>query len=84
MVTDYDCWHPHHDNVDVAAVVRILGENAVRARAVLRAVATSFGPVRTPSPLDRALDNAFITAPDKRDAELVRKLDAVAGRALKV
>jgi 5'-methylthioadenosine phosphorylase len=82
MVTDYDCWHPHHDNVDVASVVKILGENAERARTVLRAVATSFGPVRTPSPLDRALDNALITAPDKRDPALIGKLDAVAGRVL--
>jgi 5'-methylthioadenosine phosphorylase len=83
MVTDYDCWHPHHDNVDVASVVKILGENAERARTVLRAVATSFGPVRTPSPLDRALDNALITAPDKRDPALIGKLDAVAGRVLR-
>ncbi|MCE9649482.1 MAG: S-methyl-5'-thioadenosine phosphorylase [Parvibaculum sp.] len=83
MVTDYDCWHPHHENVDVASVVKILGENAERARTVLRAVATSFGPVRTPSPLDRALDNALITAPDKRDPALIRKLDAVAGRVLR-
>ncbi len=85
MVTDYDCWHPHHDNVDVAAVVKILGENAVQARTVLREVAKSFGPERTPSPqgLDRALDNAFITAPEKRDPALMRKLDAVAGRVLK-
>lgn len=85
MVTDYDCWHPHHDNVDVASVVRILGENAVQSRTVLRAVATSFGPKRTPSPqgIDTALDNALITAPDKRDPALIKKLDAVAGRVLK-
>lgn len=84
MVTDYDCWHPHHDDVDVASVVRILGENAVQSRTVLRAVAESFGPERTPSPqgFDRALDNALITAPDKRDPGLVKKLDAVAGRVL--
>ncbi len=31
----------------------------------------------------RALDTAIITAPDKRDAELFAKLDAVAGRVLK-
>ncbi|HEY4345765.1 MAG TPA: S-methyl-5'-thioadenosine phosphorylase [Parvibaculum sp.] len=83
MVTDYDCWHPHHDNVDVASVVKILGENAERAQAMLRAVATSFGPARTPSPLDNALDNALITSPDKRDPALIKKLDAVAGRVLK-
>jgi 5'-methylthioadenosine phosphorylase len=85
MVTDYDCWHPHHDNVDVASVVKILGENAVQARTLLRAVAGSFGPTRTPSPpgFDRALDNALITAPEKRDPALIAKLDAVAGRVLK-
>lgn len=83
MVTDYDCWHPHHDNVDVASVVRILGENAERAQAMLRAVATSLGSTRTVSPLDTALDNALITAPDKRDPALIVKLDAVAGRVLK-
>ncbi|HEX7775476.1 MAG TPA: S-methyl-5'-thioadenosine phosphorylase [Parvibaculum sp.] len=85
MVTDYDCWHPHHDNVDVAAVVKILGENAVQARTLLREVARSFGPERAPSPqgFDRALDNALITAPEKRDPALMKKLDAVAGRVLR-
>ena len=84
MVTDYDCWHPDHAHVEVSDVIRVLEENAGHARAVIRAVATSFGPERTPSPqgLDRVLDTALITAPDKRDPELVRKLDAVAGRVL--
>lgn len=84
MVTDYDCWHPHHAHVEVADVVRVLEENAGHARAVIRAVAESFGPERTPSPqgLDRVLDTALITAPAKRDPALVAKLDAVAGRVL--
>jgi 5'-methylthioadenosine phosphorylase len=83
MVTDFDCWHPDHENVDVASVVKILGENAENSRIVLRAVATSFGPNREPSPIDTALEFAFITAPEKRDPALVAKLDAVAGRVLK-
>ena len=85
MVTDYDCWHPDHAHVEVADVVRVLEANAGHARAVIRAVAKSFGPERQPSPqgLDRVLDTALITAPDKRDLALVRKLDAVAGRVLK-
>ncbi|MDZ4380098.1 MAG: S-methyl-5'-thioadenosine phosphorylase [Parvibaculum sp.] len=84
MVTDYDCWHPEHAHVEVADVVRVLEENAGHARAMIRAVAESFGPERTPSPqgLDRVLDTALITAPAKRAPELVRKLDAVAGRVL--
>lgn len=84
MVTDFDCWHPHHEDVDVSTVVRILGDNADKARAMLRSVAESFGPERTPSPqgFDRVLDNALITAPEKREPAVLKKLDAVAGRVL--
>jgi 5'-methylthioadenosine phosphorylase len=84
MVTDYDCWHPDHDHVTVEQVIRVLFENANRARALIKRVAPKLGPARTPSPLgiERTLDTALITAPDKRDPELFRKLDAVAGRVL--
>jgi 5'-methylthioadenosine phosphorylase len=84
MVTDYDCWHPEHDHVDVASVVRILNENAEKARRMVAALAPLLGPERTPSPLgiETALDTAIITPPEARDPELVKKLDAVAGRVL--
>jgi 5'-methylthioadenosine phosphorylase len=84
MVTDYDCWHPDHDHVTVEQVIRVLFENANRARALIKRVVPKLGPQRTPSPLgiERTLDTALITAPDKRDPELFRKLDAVAGRVL--
>jgi 5'-methylthioadenosine phosphorylase len=84
MVTDYDCWHPDHENVDVASVIRILGENAENSQVVLRDVASAIGPRRQSSPIDHALQFAFITAPEKRDPALIAKLDAVAGRALKL
>ena len=85
MVTDYDCWHPDHDHVTVEQVIRILFGNADKARALIKRVAPMLGPERTPSPLgiERTLDTALITAPDKRDPELFRKLDAVAGRVLR-
>lgn len=84
MVTDYDCWHPDHDHVDVAAVVRVLTGNAEKARAMLRAAIPALGGARAPCPhgCDRALDYALITAPEARDAALLGKLDAVAGRML--
>jgi 5'-methylthioadenosine phosphorylase len=52
---------------------------------LIKRVAPMLGPERTPSPLgiERTLDTALITAPDKRDPELFRKLDAVAGRVLR-
>jgi len=85
MVTDYDCWHPDHDHVTVEQVIRVLFENADKARALLKRAVTKLGPDRTPSPLaiEHVLDTALITAPEKRDPELFRKLDAVAGRVLK-
>jgi 5'-methylthioadenosine phosphorylase len=85
MVTDYDCWHPGHDHVTVDQVVRVLLENADRARALIKRVIPKLGPERTPSPLgiERVLDTALITAPEKRDRALFAKLDAVAGRVLK-
>lgn len=85
MVTDYDCWHPDHDAVTVDAVVRVLLENAGKARELVRAVLPALGAPRGPCPAgcDRALDHALITAPDKRDPALLAKLDAVAGRVLR-
>ncbi len=84
MVTDYDCWHADHDDVDVAAVVKVLLGNAEKARAMIRAVIPALGGDRAPCPFgcDRALEHALITAPDARDPSMLRKLDAVAGRML--
>jgi 5'-methylthioadenosine phosphorylase len=84
MVTDYDCWHPDHDHVTVEQVIRVLSGNADKARALLKRVVPKLGPERTPSPLgiEHVLDTALITAPEKRDPELFKKLDAVAGRVL--
>jgi 5'-methylthioadenosine phosphorylase len=85
MVTDYDCWHPAHGHVEVAAVIKVLTENAQKAAALVRRAAPLLGPERTPSPLgiETALDDAIITPPEARDADLAAKLDAVAGRVLK-
>ena len=85
MVTDYDCWHPDHDHVTVDQVVRVLLQNADKARALLTHLIPKLGPERTPSPLgiEHVLDTAVITAPEKRNPELFAKLDAVAGRVLK-
>ncbi len=84
MVTDFDCWHPDHDHVTVEALVAVLHDNADKARALVREVVPLLGQERglCPAGCDRALETAIITAPDKRDPSLMRKLDAVAGRVL--
>jgi len=87
MVTDYDCWHPHHDDVDVASVIAVLGRNARHAGDIVRQVTANMAGKTRAAPCahgcDRVLDAALITAPEKRDANLLAKLDAVAGRVLK-
>jgi 5'-methylthioadenosine phosphorylase len=84
MVTDFDCWHPDHDHVTVEAVIRILLSNADKARDLVRTIVPDVGQQRglCPCGCDRALDNAVITAPDRRDKTLAGKLGAVAGRVL--
>lgn len=84
MVTDFDCWHPHHADVSVELVIRQVHENTQAARRVLAALAADFPTERDDCPVGshRALDFAIITAPEARDPALVAKLDAVAGRVL--
>ncbi|GAB6968005.1 S-methyl-5'-thioadenosine phosphorylase [Komagataeibacter kakiaceti JCM 25156] len=85
MVTDYDCWHDSHDSVTVDAVVKVMQENASRARALVRSVIPRLGVPRGPcrAGCDRALEHALITAPAKRDPAVLARLDAVAGRVLR-
>ncbi len=85
MVTDYDCWHPHHDAVTVQDIIRVLNSNADKAKALVARLARDFPREHEPCPIgsDRALENAMITAPEARDPVLLQKLDAVAGRVLR-
>ena len=86
MVTDFDCWHPDHDAVTVQDIIRVLTTNADKAKGLVARVAKDFPREHEPCPIgsDRALDTALITAPEARDPDLVRKLDAVAGRVLRL
>jgi 5'-methylthioadenosine phosphorylase len=85
MVTDFDAWHPAHDAVDVAMVVKQMQANTNAARRVIAHLAEHFPKTREACPAgsDRALDGAIMTAPAQRDPHLLAKLDAVAGRILK-
>ena len=84
MVTDFDCWNPDHDHVTVEAVIKVLLVNAEKARALVKAVAAALPRRRAPCAqgCDHALEYALITAPGSRDPDIVKKLDAVAGRVL--
>ncbi|MCP1337498.1 S-methyl-5'-thioadenosine phosphorylase [Futiania mangrovi] len=84
MVTDYDCWHPDHEHVEVESVIRVLVGNAVKARGLVARAAPELArhDGACPRGCNHVLDTALITAPDARDPEMLKKLDAVAGRVL--
>src|SRR5689334_18886718 len=65
MVTDYDCWHPEHDMVDVASVIRVLNANRDRVQRLVVRLAQDFPEEHEVCPIgsDRALDHAIMTAP---------------------
>lgn len=82
MVTDFDCWHPEHNDVDVPQVIEIVRDNSAKASRLLARLLADFPKEHEPCPIgsDRALDSAILTAPEARDPALLKKLDAVMGR----
>lgn len=82
MVTDYDCWHPEHDNVDVAAIVATLQANTGKAERLLARLLQDFPAEHEVCPLgsDRALETALLTAPEARDPALLKKLGVILKR----
>jgi len=85
MVTDFDCWHPDHEDVSVEQVIKVLVGNAEKAKSLIGEVAPLIHADDRGSSCSckQALEFALITAPDARDPKLVKKLDAIAGRLLK-
>ena len=86
MVTDYDCWHPNHDDVTVDAIIKVLLGNADNARNLVKKVVPRLhdDAKSTICSCRTSLEHALITAPDARDPEVAERLSAVAGRLLKL
>ena len=84
MVTDYDCWHPDHDEVDVPTVIKTLNQNSSNAQnMIIEIIKTfeSFNPKGDPA--NDCLDTAIITQPKFQTKSTVKKLKHIAGRVLK-
>ena len=83
MVTDYDCWHPDHENVDVQAVIKVLLSNAEKAKSMIKNIIDNFeNHIDPKDPANNCLDVAIITAPEKRTQKTIDKLKTIAGRVL--
>ena len=83
MVTDFDCWHPDHENVDVQAVIKVLLSNAEKAKNMIKNIIDNFeNHIDPKDPANNCLDVAIITAPEKRTQKTIDKLKTIAGRVL--
>ena len=83
MVTDFDCWHPDHESVDVKQVIKVLLANAKKAKNMIKNIINNFEDHINPKdPTNNCLDVAIITAPEKRTQKTIDKLKTIAGRVL--
>ena len=83
MVTDFDCWHPDHESVDVQQIIKVLLGNAEKAKIMIKNLIDNFEDHIDPNdPTNNCLDVAIITAPEKRTKKTIDKLKTVAGRVL--
>jgi 5'-methylthioadenosine phosphorylase len=85
MVTDYDCWHPDHDDVTVEQIIKVLLANADKAKTLVKHLVPHVGHDAKACDCGcrTALQYALITAPEARDEAMKKKLQAIAGRVLK-
>ena len=81
MVTDYDCWHPHHDSVTVDQIVAVLVKNADNAVKVLRATVAAMPKTRA-CKCGAALAHAILTERDKIPAATRKKLSLILDKYL--
>lgn len=79
LATDYDCWHPDHDSVDVAQVVKTMQANVSMARKIL-ALAASRIPDSPDPVVEGAAKYAVMTSQDRLPAERVKALEPIIGK----
>ena len=82
MVTDFDCWHPDHDKVEVSDIIRVLTQNSSNAQSLIKELTSNISKERELCEYgcNTALDNAIITPKDHRDKVLETKLYAILRR----
>ena len=83
MVTDYDCWHPDHDEVDVSMVINTLQKNASNAQNMIFEIIKTYKNFSVENdPANNCLDTAIITDTKLRTKKTIKKLKNIAGRTL--
>jgi 5'-methylthioadenosine phosphorylase len=83
MVTDFDCWHSDHENVEVQMIIKTLMSNAEKAKNMIKLVIEKFEQkIQKNDPAINCLDTAIITNPKLMTKKTINKLKNIAGRVL--
>jgi 5'-methylthioadenosine phosphorylase len=82
MVTDYDCWHPDHDSVDVNMIIETLNQNVKNAKELIKSIVYNYEIDDVSDTTKNCLDTAIITDPSCMTDETKNKLKTIAGRVL--
>jgi 5'-methylthioadenosine phosphorylase len=79
LVTDYDCWHPAHDSVNVEMIIVNLTQNAAMAQRIIAETVGHLPPARTCA-CGRALEASIITRPEHVPAQVRQELAPIIGK----
>jgi len=82
MSTDYDCWHPDHDDVTVDAVIAVMQKNTATAQRILSAVVPKIAGFGAPAPESNALQGAIFTQPADISPEVGERMRPIIGKYL--
>ncbi|HEX2270660.1 MAG TPA: S-methyl-5'-thioadenosine phosphorylase [Pyrinomonadaceae bacterium] len=77
LVTDYDCWHPHHDAVSIETVVEYLNKNVRNAQIILRETVKRLKTSERNCKCGSALQHAIFTPSNLWPEATTKKLEAI-------
>ena len=85
MVTDYDCWHPEHDNVNINILLKTLNENVEKSKLFIKKFSEHYysGIDFTNNVTSTILDSSIITKMNKWDSKHSKKLFHILKRYIK-
>ena len=81
MITDYDCWHPNYENVEVLNVIETLKSNTKKAHKLIIDFLSKYSKTKIENNLDAYL--SLVTPKNKINKKTIDKLKNIMPQLLK-
>ena len=84
MVTDYDCWHSQHDDVDVEQIIKTLNKNSNNAKSLVKNIINILPKYisKEKDPTENILDKSIITQKKDWNKKTKKRLEIILKRYL--